>query len=87
MVIRPFSSVFDMLPIGMIGGFKTVFYFLGQRWRKKKKKEKKWSPLIDNSFNDGFWAKISIFFSGPDVESSCFWLKEISYSLESRTLI
>ena len=36
---------------------KTVFYFLGQRWRKNF-----WSPLIDNPFNDDFWAKIPIFF-------------------------
>ena len=59
MLTRPFSSVIGMLPVGV---FKTVFHFLGQRWRKKKKK-KNWSPLIDNPFNDGFWAKISIFFS------------------------
>ena len=56
MVIRPFSSVIGMSPIG---GFKNHFFlnFSCQRWLKKF-----WSPLIDNSFNDGFWAKISIFF-------------------------
>ena len=94
MVTRPFSSVIGMLPIE---GFKNGFFFclfvffffliswalfLGQRWRKKF-----WPPLIDNPFNDGFWAKISIFFqvnemrdeaktwrlvSGPDVASSYF---------------
>ena len=61
--------------------------FLGQRWRKKF-----WSPQIDNPFNDGFGAKISIFFFqlnkmrdeaktwwlvfGPDVASSYFFFKE-----------
>ena len=63
---------------------ETVFYFLGQRWRKNF-----WSPLIDNPLNDGFWAKLSIFFfsanemrdeaktwwlvSGPNVASSCIF--------------
>ena len=61
MVTGPFSSVIGMLPIGE---FKNrfffclfLFYFLGQRWRKKF-----WSPVIDNPINDGFGAIISIFF-------------------------
>ena len=57
-----------------------------------------WSLLIDNPFNDGFGAKISIFFfqlnemkdeaktwllvSGPDVTSS--FLKKIRVALKSR---
>ena len=83
MVTRPFSSVIGMLPIG---GFKNRFYFFGQRWRKKF-----WSPLIDNPFNDGFGARISIFFQlnkmreeaktwwlvfGPDVASSYFFKRK-----------
>ena len=88
MVTRPFSSVIGMSPTG---GFKN-------RWRKKS-----WLPLIDNPFNDGFWAKILIFFfqlsemrdtaktwwlvSGPDVASSFFFLKKIRVALESQTFI
>ena len=65
MVTRPFSSVIGMLPIR---GFKKPFFIswanVGAKKKKKKEKKKKknWSPLIDNLFNDGFWAKISIFF-------------------------
>ena len=54
MVTQQFSSVIGMLPIG---GFKNRFLFLGPTLGQKFE-----APLIDNPFNDGFWAKISIFF-------------------------
>ena len=94
MVTRPFSSVSGMSPIE---GSKTVFYFLGQRWLKKF-----WSPLIDNPLNDGFWAKISIFFFQVNEmrdEAQTWWSywarcciivffkKKTRLALESRTLI
>ena len=75
MVIRPFSSA--VIGMSYIGGFKNHFFH----------RPNFWSQLIDNPFNDGFWAKISIFLfsltkwetnlkrSGPDVASSYF-LKE-----------
>ena len=82
MVTRPFSSVIGM---SYIGGFKNRFLFLGPTLAQKFF----WSPLIGNTFNDGFWAKISIFFflvnemrdeaktwwlvSGSDVASSYFF--------------
>ena len=79
-----------------IGGFKNpFFYFLGQRWRKNF-----WSLLVDNTFNDGFGAEISIFcfqlnemrdeaktwwlVSGSDVVSSYFFQKKIRVAFESR---
>ena len=54
MVIRPFSFVIGMLPIG---GFKNRVLFFGPTLAQKKK----WSLLIDYPFKDGFWAKISRF--------------------------
>ena len=69
MVTRPFSSVIGM---SYLGGFKNRFFnSLGQRWRKKI-----WAPLIDNTFNDGFWAKISIFFQLNEMraEAKTWWL-------------
>ena len=54
MVTQPFSSVIGMLPIG---GFENRFLFLGPTLDQKF-----WAPLIDNLFNDSFWAKISIVF-------------------------
>ena len=48
---------------------KTVFYFLGQRWRKKI-----WSPLIDNPFSDGFWAKFLFQLNEMRDEAKTWWL-------------
>ena len=51
MVTRPFSSVIGM---SYIRGFKNrFFYFLAQKFLVAS---------IDNTFNNGFWVKISIFF-------------------------
>ena len=69
MVTRPFSSVIGM---SYIRGFKNRFFVSWSNVGRKKF----WSPLIDNPFNDGFWAKISVFFQLNEMrdEAKTWWL-------------